>query len=475
MSLYDPAHVHATRYATEATKVFLMQQYQNHFPHLFQNAKMDIRPATHEDYYVPPSLASKAIVVVRTSLDPVGCLRFGCFPFKAVTWDLCTEQDPAQWVPAGRNGYQLACQPSCQHHAIPTEWDGSRCVIANPYKTLVASIPKKLFEHASYRDVFHGGLDLVNGTLKLNKAYCEAYGLEFVEEDCQTAAGQSFVEWFLSATAIRGIKTAHLKPYPVPPIPPLPAYLNYPVPPKKRKKRAAVTTTAARVAATEQMQGFYTEIALELVQELGEHVTEWTVKRFLERKAPRLLVSGVDRLAAKLAIKHSMAQVLKQVGKSTLQSMSKAVTAISGIYAVYEIVMSVVDVIDPLDFRKVMKKQDVAKLNEVVDYRYFKDLPVRPELTPEYIWENELLEEDETEKFQFMVERIEEYLAALNPTAPEFEQSKLTYVWKEEKKQWDGKLFLSLSIVAICFVILFIEWLDVWLCCLLFIKIVYRL
>lgn len=171
MSLYDPAHIHALRYATEATKLFLMDQYKAEFPHLFENATIETRPATHADYYVPPALVGPGVVVVvRTSLDALGCLRLSCYPFKK-NWEVCTEQDPPHWVPIGQH-FELACQPACQDFAIHSEWiRGNRCILSNPMKKMVASMPENVFERKSYRHVFHGGLDVVEveAWLKLGK------------------------------------------------------------------------------------------------------------------------------------------------------------------------------------------------------------------------------------------------------------------------------------------------------------------
>lgn len=486
MSLHDPAHVHALRYATEATKLYLMEQYRKEFPHLFQNATIQTRPATNADYYVPPSLVGKAHVVVRTALDTLGCLRMSCYPFKK-NWDVCTAQDPPHWVPIGQH-FELACQPACQDFTIHSEWvKGNRCILANPLKKMVASMPENLFEIQSYRHVFHGGLDVVDGELQLNQAYCEAYGLKLVQDECETEPGQSFLEFFIGLTPMRAAITARLKPHVSRPPAQLPTYLHSAVMShqqtrgRKRTKRSVSSSSSSNDEKYNAMvQQIYKEIAVELVQEIGETVSEWSVKKFLRTKAPGLLVGAVDRIAAKLVIKQSMAVAMKTLGKSVLKAMAKSATVVAAVYGLYDLVMSIVEIMDPLDFNKFLTKTELAKINKTVDYSYYTDLPTRPELTPEFIWENNLLkrDEDETEKFQFMVAKTQEYLTALNAIRPEerdFEKSHLTsYAWMEdEKKAWNKKLFISFSVVAICFVFLFIEWIDVWVCILLFAKMYY--
>lgn len=470
MSLHDRANLHALRYATEETKLFLMQQYKKEFPHFFQHATLETRPATPADYYVPPSLVGKAQVVVRTALAEWGCLRLSCYPYKA-EWEPCTAQDPPQWIPVGRH-HELACQPVCRDHTLYTEWTTGRCILANPLKKMVASMPEKLFERKAYRHVFHGGLDVVEGHLQFNQAYCEAYGLTLVGDECQTATGQSFVEFFLGVTPIRAAITARLQPHVSQPPAHLPAHLYYPPPAKKRRTKRSLPAMGSEASHT-----LYQEIALELVKEVGENVTEWAVKRFLTANAPRLLIASLDQLAAKLVIKHSMAATMKMAGSAALKAMSKGVTAVAIIYGLYDLVMGIVDVIDPLSFNTFFSKEDLKKVNDTIDYRYYTDLPIRPELTPEYIWQHDLLKRDNTDKFEFMVAKTKEYLDALKaePPSAQLKSSHLTsFVWQEEKKEWDRRLFTSLCVVAICFVCLFVEWIDVWVCCLLFMKMYYE-
>lgn len=474
MSLFDPLNVHAHRYATEATKLFLMQQYKKDFPEFFENATIQTRPATHADYFVPPALAHKAIVVVSSSLDKVGCLRLSCFPFKE-KWEPCTDRDPPQWVQVGQT-LELACSPICNDYDVNTEWVKGRCYLANPYKKMVASMPEKLFERRAYRHVYHGGLDVVEGTLKFNREYCDAYGLEYVNDECQTTAGQSFVEFFLGKTAVRAIKTAHLKRKKLK-APPLPAYLKFPKKAKKRTKRSAIYTDEDDY--NEMHREVHNEIALELTKELGENVTEFAVQQFLKKKAPQLLSKITNRATASLVIKQSMAAMIKEVGTSTLKVMAKGVSVVAMVYAVYEVVGAIVDMVDPLDFQKFLTKKDLEKVNDTVDYRYYQTLPIRPELTPELIWKYNFLKrnEAETEKLVYMAERTEEYVNAVKAIPPrkkQFKKAKLTqYEWQEDTKSWNRELFISLSVVAIFFVLLFIEWIDLWTTLLLFFKMYY--
>lgn len=465
---YDLAHIHALRYALEATKVFLMEKYMKDFPYLFTHAHLEVRPATPEDYYVPPALAGHCIVVKRTYFDEIACQRFSCFPFKQ-NGEMCTEQDPPQWVTIGEH-FEVACQYACRDHPLTTEWIQGKCKITNTLKKYMASMPPKLFERDS-RLIYHGGLNVVEGTLKANKHYCEAYGLDFMDGYCTMSGAQSFYEWLLGVTTYRASKTATIKPFTTN-LPKLPAYLNYQVP-QKRKTRS----TEMDVIDPNNNKVFK-EIALALVEELGEEVSEWAVEMFLRKKAPKVLGATVDFLSAKLVIKYSIAMTIKRVGLSFLMKLGKGFSAVTNVFTLYDLVGGVLDILDTYDFNKVLDKKTLQQLDRKLDYQYFQDEIVNPELTPEYIWDHELLtkNEDESDKFQFMVERVEEYLTALHaapPSQKELEKPKLKlFEWKEEEN-WNKKLFVCFIIISVCFVCLFIEYIDVWVMCLFFMKLYY--
>lgn len=466
MNPYDWAHIHALRYAVESTKVFLMQQYQTEFPHLFQYASIETRPATPRDYYIPPALASKCIVVVRTHFEETACRRFACFPFKK-NWEMCTERDTAHWVPIGQQ-FELACQPACQDHSLNTEWVQGECRIANPLKKALASMPEKLFERAS-RHVYHGGLDVVNGTLKLNARYCEAYGLNFADGDCYAPGGQKFLEWFFGKTPIRAAKTGSMSHFTALP-PPLPPYLNY-AHPKKRKTRVSDAIDPAH-------KKVYKEIAVDLVKELGEEVSEYAIETFLRKKAPKLLTTSLDALAVKLVIKHSISTSIKRVGTSLLQTLGKGFGVATSVYALYEMGIGILDILDMHDYNKVLDKKTLEKIDRELDDIYFKDGMVRPELTPEFLWDNDILMQDQSDKFQFMADRVEEYLTELKkapPSQKELEKSPLNLFEWQTEENWNKKLFISLVIIAVCLVGLFIEYIDVWATCLFFIKLYFGL
>lgn len=467
----NPINVHALRYATEATKCYLMEEYKRKFPHYFENAVLETRPATDKDYFIPPSIADKCIVVVKTQFDEISCKRLGCFPFKK-NWEACEKNDPLQWVRIGDN-YELACQKSCKEHSINTEWlpDG-RCVIANPLKKVLASMPEKLFQRAS-RHVFHGGLDIVDGELKINKRYCDAYGLDFVDGDCVVSGGQKFGEFLFGKTVIRAAKTGNVQPLQDQP-PPIPNYMNYQTT-RKRKRRSV----SIEDSAIENLGNF----ASDLVKDLGIDYSKYTIENFLKRRAPKLLARSIDKLATKLVLKNSVVVSMKQIGTLSLKALGSAAGVVTAVYAIYDLVVGILDAIDPFDYLKVIDKEKLEAIDNELDYTYFQDGPIRSELTPVYIWEHEILadNEDIENQLAFMASKVEEYLKALE-TIPENEYHKqqkpkqnplIQFVWNENE-DWNKTLFKCIIFIMICCTLLFLEWIHIWTCCLFFIMLYYK-
>lgn len=465
MDLDEPVNANALRYAVECTKVFLMEKYKRQNPYIFGDAFLDVRSATPRDYFIPPSIADQCIVVTGTRFGELSCRKLSCFPFKE-GWEACEEQDEPRWIRMGQH-FELACQKSCQEHSINTDWMNGKCVAANPLKKVLASMPEKLFERAS-RHVFHGGLDVIDGTLKFNQRYCEAYGLDFVQGDCVVSGGQKFGEWLFGKTFIRGAKTASLSPL-TSVAPPVPDYVkNYP---EKRKKRALQLN---EVEDDETVKQVIHELALDLAKDFGREVSDRVIEKFLRQKAPALFSRTMDKLATKLALKHSVATSLSKMGATGLSMFGKAFMILTNIYALYELAMAILDSLDPYDFMKVLDKNTLDKIDTELDYVYFKDEVKRPEITPEYIWD--MFEEDESEKLEFMISKIEEYLNAVYAIPAKerklVETSK--FAWIKEKEQ-SGILFKGFVIILICFTLMFVQWIHFWTSILFFAMVWYNL
>lgn len=331
---------HALRYAREATKEFLMERYRTYYPHIFQHAVLEKRPATSRDYFIPPTLAKKCMVVTRTYFKEMGCLQLSCFPMKR-NLEVCTEQDAPRYEQIGHRFY-LACQPIChnQNNPVDAEWVRGKCLLANPLKKMLAMFPEQLFERSS-RHVFHGGLELVEGELTLNNTYCEAYGLDFKKDDCHLSTGQSVAEWFLGRTPYRAIKTANLKPWAKKNKPPLPRYLLNAVIARKRRTRAVVVEEAID-------KKLFNEMMRDLAMDYGIDVSAAGLELFLRKKAPGLLSKAVNHLPIRVALKEAVRNAVIPFGT---QSLSMAVGAAGSVYAIYNLVSLILDALDPFDYK----------------------------------------------------------------------------------------------------------------------------
>ena len=463
-------YVHALRYATEATKEYLMQEYKRKFPHYFGGASLETRLATLEDYFIPPSIANKCIVVVKTRFDETSCNTFGCYPFKKNS-DKCDENDPLQWIRLG-NRYKLACQKSCRDHSLDTEWSSdNRCILSNPLKKVFASMPEKLFQRAS-RHVFHGGFDIIDGHLKINKRYCDAYGLDFVNGDCVPSGGQKFLEWLLGTTTIRAIKVGNLKPLKEDP-PPIPNYMNYKITPKKVKRSLSFQEPSVNPE-------FFHEMALEISKDFGRDVSEYAIEQYLKRKAPKFLSKAIENISVKIVLKNSVVLGMKQLGTLSLKALGTSVGVVTTIYALYELINGILDSLDPYDYLKVIDKETLEKIDSELDYVYYEDGVVRPELTPENIWDNEILsnDEDNENRLNFMIAKVEEYLQALENIPPneyrkEVNKTFNQFVWLK-KETWNNTFFICTILVITCFTLLFLNWIHIWACCLFFAMLFYK-
>lgn len=475
MNLNDPVNIHALRYAEEKTKVFQLQRFQKRFPEYFQFARMETRIATSEDYYVPPSLANESVVVTRTWFEEEGCRRLSCFYVRDENWNLCEEDDRPRWISIG-DRFELACQGACLDHSLNTDWIGGRCVVANPYKKMLAAMPENVFGK-KLRHVYHRGLNVRDGTLKLNEDYCKAYGLDFADDDCVLSGPQSFGEWLFGVTVVRAAKTAHL-PKAAPRPPPLPAFAF--TPRKKPKKRALEVPSEQLANELEKRRSLLKEMAAELVREARVNATEYAVERFLVKKAPKLLAGAVDSPAGKLVLKHSAARSLKRYGTAGLKGLGRAFGAATSVYAIYDVAAGLLDMLDQYSYMHVLDKKALQDIDEKLDFDYFQGGRVGPEMTPEFVWENNVLTPDEEgdDALLFMVERVEEYLAAVRATSPDsrnFASAPDLFAWRTEEKGWDRYVFAGVAFVLSVLAFLMVEWINVWANVLFFIKVYFQI
>ncbi|GFS47070.1 baculo_p74_N domain-containing protein [Trichonephila inaurata madagascariensis] len=275
---------HALRYATEHTTRYLLDRYRQRYPHYFQHVEIQIRPATLKDYYIPPSLATECIVVDQIHFTELGCKRLSCFPFKSDGVP-CTRKDDMQWTRLA-NTLVLSCQPSCREMttSIDAEWWGSRCVMVNPLKKVLASFPEQIFGMQS-KHPLHAGLDWRNGQIYLNKLYCQAYGLEFDGKECYSSVDQTIGEFFLGKTVYRALKTSVVQPPNYAHIPPVPSH-----------PAVSLEVNLSDTIPLPDTSQVAREVTTELLVDFGVDIAAHVVEKILRKKAPQLLLKAAGNL-----------------------------------------------------------------------------------------------------------------------------------------------------------------------------------
>lgn len=447
---------HAQLYADQRTRLFVLKQQKRLRPYLYKDVVVKTRPATSRDYYVPPSLVSNCVVIESMTFGEKGCLRLGCFPFKEKVEE-CQPEDEPRWVSMGSD-FALACAPICREQLngyLDTTWRDGRCLQINLHKKMVATMPEKIFEREA-RSLYHGGLDFVRGQLKANERYCRAYGIEFDGEHCIVNTMQDIIEFLAGTQAYRAARVSGIPPY-TPQFPKrLPHYLPYNIP-KKRTKRS----TAAEDGTTIDTD-LAKDIALSIAVDMGIDLSIHTVKKIVKKKLPKLFSKAVSSIAMRLALKRLVVKTILKTGLRLLKSIALTMTGIGAVYEVYSLAATVMDVLDVFDFNKFLDKEALDIINKNLDESYFGEYGVEPEITPQYVWDEGVLEdeEDASEEYEFFVKCVHEYMDALTPNV-EVEQVVEKKI-EEEKGRFNWFLYGSFVYYVLGVIILYVQWLHVW-------------
>ncbi|KAF8784050.1 Per os infectivity factor 0 like protein, partial [Argiope bruennichi] len=377
---------HALRYAEEATKVFLFDWSKTNFPDIFEHAKIEIRPATSKDYYIPSSIADKCIVVTETSFDEKACLLLACFPFKE-NLQKCEKSDRVQWVPLGQQ-HILACQPACftSQTTVDAEWRNGKCVQVNPFKKMFAMLPERHLGLKS-KQPFQDGLDFEEGKLKLNRKYCEAFGLSFVRGNCQPHEGQDFLEILFGKTIYRKILTKNVnvskpsKPASVPD-----AFNN--LPKKQNQPTDDLTVPDISEPKSDSVSNLAAEIAKELAADIGMDISLSILERLLKKQGPKLLKKATSKLVIKSVLIHSIVRISTSMAIASLKAMGKMVGGFTSLLAIYDLVAMVLDVMDPYNYDKVLDLKKLKDIDHQLDLQYYsREDNFDKEVTPEFLWD----------------------------------------------------------------------------------------
>jgi hypothetical protein len=407
---------HAVRYATECTKLYLFNDYSQRYPHLFAHATIRTRPAdSGRDYFVPDALAGSCIVVEETFFQEPACRQLACFPVKNDQLESCGGSSEPSWVPLGTQ-HVLACQPACFdprfRYKMDTAWIANKCVEVNPYKKMFAMNPELLMDLRTRKN--HGGLVWKDGRLYLTREYCLAYGLDFDGQDCFETQGQTVGEFFFGKTLYRTIRNEIETVTPLqrdpPPTVDASSYFDA-YPPIEDIDPIIVSTVRL---ADDDTSVLASSIIKDLSIDFGLDLSEDVVKHLLKKKIPKLVHKALKDVVVKSAVKQMVIRSTSQIAIRLSTMAARSLGGISHILLVVGIVSMVLDVIDPKDYDKVLDAARLERIDRKLDATYFghaiNQLRV---VTPEYVWDYVLNEEDESERYEYMAEKIREYLAAL--------------------------------------------------------------
>lgn len=463
---------HAIRYATECTKIYLFQEYSKRFPQFFDYAEIKTRPAESKtDYYVPDSLIDSCLVVTETSFKEPACRQLACFPVRNDRLEACRGgTDEPLWVPLG-SGHALACQPACFdprfNYKMDTAWIANKCVEVNPFKKMFALNPEMLMDLRTHKN--HGGLIWKDGKLFLTKEYCMSYGLDFDGRDCQESQGQSVGEFFIGKTLYRKIRNEIDNVQPLSRAPPvvdktgdelrLAYFDNYLLDAGRTTNSVSIHT----IQLDDDSNVLAETIVKELAVDYGMDLSADVVKHLLKKKIPKLVHKALTDVMVKSAVKQLVIRSASQVAIRLSTAAASALGGISHILFVVGMVSMVLDVIDPSDYDKVLDAARLERIDRKLDATYFGHAAdIFRVVTPEYVWDHVLLEDDESNRYEYMSQKIREYVQALR-TKPQ--NDTLPLVFPKPKKKLASKTpWLVLTLVTLLLVLMLIydRWVHVW-------------
>lgn len=435
----------------------MMKKCIQAFPHVYQHAEIVTRPATRQDYYVPDQLKHQCIVVERTVFKEKGCINLSCFPYKS-DGTPCEKKDPVKWIAIGNHYSTLSCQPSCwkSKTTVDSQWIEDKCMAVNPLKKLLAIFPEKAFGLTSKHEL-HSGLDWKRGNMYLNKHYCAAYGLEFDGNDCYSPTGQTILEYLLGKTVYRAIKTSTIKPVRQK-LPPVPKDLE------EEDDLPDVTDITKKIPEASQVAE---DIASEMAFDFGIDLTTHVVEKILRKKAPKLILKAAANIPVKSALVQAVVGHSVALGLKSVALLGKALSGFSNIFAIYSIFSVIMDVIDPYNYDSVLTADMLEKINKRLDFIYFrKENVCMREITPEIAWDTIFESEDESDRYEFMAEKISEYLKAIQTEQVDY-APKESYFSKQltlikQQKRWSTHLHVVTMGMLGLFALVFIEWIHVW-------------
>ncbi|GFT05750.1 baculo_p74_N domain-containing protein [Trichonephila clavipes] len=259
---------------------------------------------------------------------------------------------------------------------------------------------------------------------------------------------------FLGKTVYRALKTSTLQPPNNPHIPPVPSHPAVPL-------EVSLNDTIS-LPDTSQVAR---EVTAELFADFGVDIAVHVVEKILRKKAPKLLLKAAGNLPIQSALTQAVLNQTLSLSVKSLTTAGKIMAGASNILAVYSVISVILDIVDPFHYENVLTADTLETINKRLDLVYFqRKNNFNPEVTPEMLWDNLL--EDESDRYEFMANKIQEYLNALQakdkinyeitlPALKHFNMSK-------QNQQYQWTLHLVIVIMMIILGMLFVQYVQVW-------------
>lgn len=213
----------ASRYAAHMHRLNYITRWRNKMPHILID--YEIRPATEDDYYIPPKLVHKAIAV-KLKFSKRGCESMSCYPFTETgVVDATTQTNATQTSETT----VLYAQPACYHLDRPAATrEGAENKVQAPElryldtdkRCILVDTLSKMYLNSPYLrtdDHLIQGVDdvpafnvqpgqdplfpeMFDGTF--NQAYCRRFGRDLMNGGCTSQWWESLIGFVLGDTIL---------------------------------------------------------------------------------------------------------------------------------------------------------------------------------------------------------------------------------------------------------------------------------
>lgn len=189
-------------------RLHMIRDWRTRFPNIFIN--YNIRYATRQDFYVPPSLLNKQAVIVELDFSKQGCEAMSCYPFTA-TGVIDVDSPIGGYTQTANTSVQYN-QPACfnldralarregELQSVETRYtNNDQCIMVDSFTKMYMNTPYMRTENRKSTGIddvpgFDTRLsdnpvfpDKVDGLF--NSAYCRRFGRDVVNANSSSASG----------------------------------------------------------------------------------------------------------------------------------------------------------------------------------------------------------------------------------------------------------------------------------------------